>query len=244
MSTTKVYTLGRGMLLFKPVGEAGFEDFGNVKDFSLEVRTEKLEHYSTASGIKVKDAEIVKSQEFNVSFEIDELRIETLEKFALASRTDTNITAGTVANEPINNVRQGLWYKLAHEKIRRTPAPVITNDATPPTVYTEGTDYEIDYEAGAIYIIPGGNIANGTNLRIDYSYDALTKTTLQSGQRYQITGTLWFKGDPPKGQVLDVIGDVSLTPSGELKLIGDDWLSVKFEGTFTTKPQIISRGVR
>jgi hypothetical protein len=55
---------------------------------------------------------------------------------------------------------------------------------------------------------------------------------------------LWFKGDPPKGQVLDVIGDVSLTPSGELKLIGDDWLSVKFEGTFTTKPQIISRGVR
>jgi len=242
--STRVYTLGRGMLLFKPVGEAGFEDFGNVKDFSLTVETEKLEHYSTASGIKVKDAEIVKSQDFNVSFEIDELKTETLEKFALASRTDTNITAGTVADEPINGVKQGFWYKLSHEKIRRTPAPVVTNDAASPTTYTEGTDYEIDYEAGAIYIIPGGNITNGTNLRIDYSYDAMTKITLQSGQKYQIVGTLWFKGDPPKGQVLDVIGEVSLTPSGELKLIGDDWLSVKFEGTFTTKPQIISRGVR
>jgi hypothetical protein len=242
--STKVYTLGRGMLLFKPVGETGFEDFGNVKDFSLTVKTEKLEHYSTASGIKVKDAEIVKSQEFNVSFEIDELRIETLEKFALASRTDTTIAAGTVVDEAVNNVRQGLWYKLAHEKIKRTPAPVVTNDATPPTTYTEGVDYEIDYEAGAIYIIPNGNIADGTNLRIDYSYDAMTKTTLQSGQKYQIVGTLWFKGDPPKGQVLDVIGDVSLVPSGELKLIGDDWLSVRFEGTFTSKPQIISRGVR
>ncbi len=244
MSTTRVYTLGRGMLLFKPAGETGFEDFGNVKDFSLTVKTEKLEHYSTASGIKVKDAEIVKSQEFNVSFEIDELRIETLEKFALASRTDVSITAGSVVDEAVNNVKQGLWYKLAHEKIKRTPAPVVTDDASPPTTYTEGTDYIIDYEAGAIYIVPGGNITNGTNLRIDYSYEALTKTTLRSGERFQIVGTLWFKGDPPKGQVLDVIGEVSLTPSGELKLIGDDWLSVKFEGTFTTKPQIISRGVR
>jgi len=242
--STKVYTLGRGVLLFRPAGETGFEEFGNVKDFSLTVKTEKLEHYSTASGIKVKDAEIVKSQEFNVSFEIDELRIETLEKFALASRTDITITAGTVADEPINNVKQGLWYKLAHEKIKRTPAPIVTDDAAPPTTYTEGTDYIIDYEAGAIYIVPGGNIADGTNLRVDYSYDAMVKTTLQSGQKYQIVGTLWFKGDPPKGQVIDVIGDVSLTPSGELKLIGDDWLSVKFEGTFTTKPQIISRGVR
>ncbi len=244
MSTTKVYTLGRGMLLFKPAGETGFEDFGNVKDFSLTVATEKLEHYSTASGIKVKDAEIVKSQAFNVSFEIDELRIETLEKFALASRTDVSIAAGSVVDEAVNNVKQGLWYKLAHEKIKRTPAPVITDDAAFPTTYVEGVDYEIDYEAGAIYIIPNGNIANGTNLRINYSYDALTKTTLRSGEKFQIVGTLWFKGDPPKGQVLDVIGDVSLTPAGELKLIGDDWLSVKFEGTFTTKPQIISRGVR
>jgi hypothetical protein len=240
----RVYTLGRGVLLFKPLGENGFQDFGNVKDFSLTVKTEKLEHYSTREGIKVKDAEIVKSQEFNVSFEIDELRIETLEKFALASRTDTNITAGSVVDEAMNSVKQGFWYKLAHEKIRRTPAPVVTNDAASPTTYTEGTDYILDHGAGAIYIVPGGNITDGTNLRIDYSYDAMTKTTLQSGQKYQIVGTLWFKGDPPKGQVLDVIGDVSLTPSGELKLIGDDWLSVKFEGTFTTKPLIISRGVR
>ncbi len=241
--STKVYTLGRGMLLFKPAGEDGFEDFGNVKDFSLTVKTEKLEHYSSVSGIKVKDAEIVKSQDFNVSFEIDELRIETLEKFALASRTDTNITAGT-AVETVNGVKQGFWYKLAHEKIKTTPTPVVTNDAASPITYAEGVDYEIDYEAGAIYIVPGGNITNGTNLKIDYSYDALTKITLWSGQKYQIVGTLWFKGDPPKGQVLDIIGDVSLIPAGELKLIGDDWLSVKFEGTFTAKPKIISRGVR
>ena len=239
----KVYTLGRGMLFFKPPGSSAFEDFGNVKEFALSINTEKLEHYSTSHGIKVKDAEIVKQQEFNVSFEIDELRVSTLEKFLLASRTTTSTSAGTVTDEAIDNVLKGFWYKLNNYNI--LPGSVtVTDDASPPNTFTEGTDYLIDYKAGAIYIVPEGSISDGTNLRIDYSYSASTKHTLQAGEQYTITGTLWFKGDPPKGAVMDVLGDISLTPEGELNLIGDDWLSVRFTGTFTEKPRVIVREIR
>ncbi len=244
MAEEKVYTIGRGKLFIKPEGSNAYEDFGNVTDFVLSVKIDKLEHYSTASGIKVKDAEVVKQLDFNVKIEVDELRRSTLEKFILGTTTTTSITAGSVTDETINNVKQGFWYKLAYEKIKTSPAPVVTNDATTPVTYTEGTDYVIDYDAGAIYIKPGGAITDGTNLKIDYSYDAFQKTEIQGATKYNIKGDLWFKGDPPLGKVVDIMGPVSLVPSGDLKFIGDEWLKVTFEGTFTSPPKIIDRGNR
>ncbi|MEM3426733.1 hypothetical protein [Hydrogenobacter thermophilus] len=243
MAEVQIYTLGRGKAFLKPAGQAYYEDFGNITDFTLSVKIEKLEHYYTGSGIRMKDAEIVKSMDYNVKIEVDELRRSTLEKFLLATGTSQNITAGSVVDEPVSNIKQGFWYKLAHEKIKKTPAPVVTNDAATPTTFTEGTDYEIDYDAGAIYIKEGGNITDGTNLKIDYSYDAWTKYVLQGGTRYSIQGELWFKGDPPVGKAVDLYADVSLVPSGDLKLIGDDWLKVSFEGT-ATNVRLVDRGNR
>lgn len=240
----QVYTLGRGKVFIKPEGQNYYEDFGNVTNFTISVKTEKLEHYSTASGIKVKDAEIVKSLDFSVKIEVDELKRTTLEKFMLADTTKITTNAGSVTDETLQDVKQGFWYKLSKEKIKKVPAVVVTDDATSTTTFTETTDYIIDYEAGAIYIVPGGGIAGGKNLKIDYSYEASEIYQMSAGAKYSIQGILWFKGDPPKGKVLDVIGGVSLTPSGDFNLIGDEWLKLSFEGTFTEKPKIIDRGNR
>jgi len=79
----KSYTLGRGVVLLS--NGNGYEPFGNVTDFTISIKTEKLEHYSTESGIKVKDAEITKSLDFNVKFEVDELKKETLNITAISN---------------------------------------------------------------------------------------------------------------------------------------------------------------
>jgi len=157
----KAYTLGRGVLLLNT--GSGFEEFGNVTDFTVSVATEKLEHYSTASGIKVKDAEIVKSLDYAVKFEVDELRKETLEKFMLGSTTTQTQTASSVTDEAINGVKQGFWYKLAHFKV----SYVVVTDSAGSTTYQDGVDYQVDTEAGAIYIIPGGNIPDGSDILVD-----------------------------------------------------------------------------
>jgi len=243
MAEVQVYTIGRGKLFLKAPNTNAYEDFGNVINFSISVKVDKLEHFSTASGIKVKDAEVVKQLSFNVKIEVDELRRNVLEKFILADTTQRTIAAGSVTDEPISTVKQGFWYKLNNSNIVQGSV-VVTNDDATPTTYTEGTDYIVDYPAGAIYIVEGGAIANDTNLKVDYQYSAATQFILSGGKKYSIQGSLWFKGDPPKGKVVDVIGDVVLSPSGELKLIGDDWLKAEFEGTFTNPPQIIDRGNR
>jgi len=234
----KSYTLGRGVVLLS--NGNGYEPFGNVTDFTISIKTEKLEHYSTESGIKVKDAEITKSLDFNVKFEVDELKKETLEKFILGSTSQQSQTAATITDEAINGVKQGFWYKLANYNV----SSVVVTDSTGNTTYAEGTDYKVDNSAGAIYIIEGGNIPDNSDILVDYDAADITTDQITGGQQYSITGQLWFKGDPPVGTVVDVLGNVSLTPSGDLSLIGDDWLKVGFEGTFTSKPQIIVRGNR
>jgi hypothetical protein len=66
---TKAYTLGRGKLLFKPQGSSGYEDFGNVTDFKVTFAVEKKEHFSSRSGLKVKDKEIIVPTSWEKFFE-------------------------------------------------------------------------------------------------------------------------------------------------------------------------------
>ena len=50
--------LGKGKLYFKKNTEDGFIELGNAPSFSITSTTEKLEHFSSQSGIKTKDKSI------------------------------------------------------------------------------------------------------------------------------------------------------------------------------------------
>jgi len=45
------------------------------------------------------------------------------------------------------------------------------------TTYTEGTDYEIDYNAGELKALSNGSIADGDTLDVSYDYQAADSTT-------------------------------------------------------------------
>jgi len=50
----------------------------------------------------------------------------------------------------------------------------VENDGT---TYTEGDDYEIDYEAGELKALDSGTIEDGETLTVSYDYQASGKTT-------------------------------------------------------------------
>jgi len=234
----RTYTLGRGVLFFKNQ-DGSYSKVGNLTEFKLSIKTEKLEHYSTESGLKVKDLELIKSVDATISFTTDELTAENLKRWFLGNSQTLTQSAGTI-EKTLEGIKKGFYYDLGVRKIES--ATVTSEDGN--TTYTEGVDYTLDTAAGIIYIEPNGSIADGSTIKVSAQVpnlqmeqvNALTNPTIEVG--------IWFKGDPPKGAVIDIVGNATLQPDGDLGLISDDWLTMSFSGTLKPGWKAILREVR
>jgi len=232
----KVYTLGRGVLFFKNP-DGSYSKVGNLTEFKLSIKTEKLEHYSTESGLKVKDLELIKSVDATISFTTDELTAENLKKWFLGNSQAITQSAGTV-EKTLEGVRKGFYYDLG---VRKIETATVTNEDGSVT-YTEGVT--LDLPAGIIYIEPNGSITDGSTIKVSATVSDLRMEEFNGLTNPQLEVDIWFKGDPPKGAVLDIIGNVSLQPDGDLGLISDDWLTMSFTGTLKPGWKAILREVR
>ena len=112
----------------------------------------------------------------------------------------------------------------------------LVQDSGGTTTYTLGTDYTIDTALkddtiGRIFFIDGGAITEGDTIEVTYAYDAATYTEVQAFAESEIEGRLRFVSDNPAGNDQELeIWRVSLTPSGDTAMIGDDWSTLAFTG--------------
>ncbi len=56
--STENYLIGKGFLIFRPVGETDFFHLGNVPTFEFTPAVTKLDHFSSQEGTKEKDDSI------------------------------------------------------------------------------------------------------------------------------------------------------------------------------------------
>lgn len=99
-STSLYVPRGRGILYIAPwsgttpptyptafsAGSLGdFLDVGNATSFEMEPVTEFDPHYSSRSGVNLKDLNPVTTQEYNVNFTLDELAAQNLKKFLMGT---------------------------------------------------------------------------------------------------------------------------------------------------------------
>lgn len=116
-----------------------------------------------------------------------------------------------------------------------TPLILVQDDADTVT-YTAGTDYEIDItlsddDIGRINVLEGGSITDEEVLHITYQYAGLTYTNISAFANTQVVGKLRFVSDNPAGNQQELmVWSVSLTPSGDTAMIGDDWSTLGFVG--------------
>ncbi len=75
--------------------------------------------------------------------------------------------------------------QLAHQKVIEGSVVVTSTDGN--TTYTEGTDYTIDYPAGAITVLSTGSMADNTEYYISYDYT----------QNYNLVRTATTNSDDP-----------------------------------------------
>jgi hypothetical protein len=114
---------------------------------------------------------------------VPELTVANIFDFGLMNSNPENIYyeafagesgyTNTVTNEGVTS-SEGAWVSMAYKRI--VPTSVVVTDHAGTTTYTEGTDYVIDHELGRLFTVTaanGGTIGNGTDLHVDYVYNAL-----------------------------------------------------------------------
>jgi len=87
------YYIGKGIVSFKQAPtETTFRDVGNVPEFEWQPEIEKLDHFSSRSGVKSKDRSIIVSKAGQTRIVLEEWTIDNL---AVAFLGGKNVDAGT-----------------------------------------------------------------------------------------------------------------------------------------------------
>lgn len=94
--STNLYQLGRGIIslaVFSGGAPGSYTDVGNCPSFSVEVTEEKLPHYSSRTGTKTKDKEVVIETGYTLTFDLDEISILNLKYFVKGTSSQNKVYA-------------------------------------------------------------------------------------------------------------------------------------------------------
>lgn len=232
--------LGRGKVYldrFDSGGNRTGERFiGNVDDFNVTFNPTKVTKRSSSEAAAGILKEVVTQLDVEFSMSCNEHTTENLALFMMGDEaTFSQSSGGPVTDEAINGVQQGRYYQVGGASPKRSITTVVVTDDVPNPAFTLGTDYTVDAARGRIYIVVGGGIADGTNLLVDYSHDAISALKqVDIGKSTVIEAFLRWVGDPAEGPTDELeIWKVSITPDGALALHGEDF------GAFVLKGLVI-----
>lgn len=116
VTSTRNYTFGRGIAYLailddnlRPMGE---RDVGNCPGLNISITTEKVDHFSSRAGIKVKDKTVVLSVDFAGQLTTDDTNSDNLAAFIAGVVGTVTQVATPVTNERIYNAQPEREYQL------------------------------------------------------------------------------------------------------------------------------------
>lgn len=228
------YTLGKGVVYFDKKNlttglYSGERDLGNSPEFSFNIALEKLDHFSSRSGIKAKDKTITSQVTPGVTFTLDELSKENFALLTLGEVSSVQQSAGAASAEAVTahlGVRSVLANRdiglttLAHGTVTGGPFTVGetvtggTSAAAGIVCYVNTSSVQVAVSSGTFQTgetITGGTSGATADLSADPEFvsgvvlvqDDTDTTTYTAGTDYQIDSTL---KDETIGRILFLSG--------------------------------------
>ena len=102
----------------------------------------------------------------------------------------------------------------------------VDDNGVGPVIYDEGVDYEIDSEAGMIFIIPDGNIVADQELKVTFDKEAVDLAEFLGGAINDIRGKLKFVSNPGFGEIHDIEGYGVLSPEGNYPAVTTEYVTI------------------
>lgn len=231
---TENYLLGRGKIYFGKFDadgvSTGLLDLGNAPAFNISIETDKLDHFSSRSGLKTKDKSVILEVTPSVSFTLDEINIENLKLAFLGDTVAFTQTSGSAASQAVTCI-EDRFVSLGYIKVSN----VVVKDVTDTTTYVFGTDYTIDADAGLLMALGTGSIVDGDVLHVSFDYAAVTSQTITGVTSPKTTGSLLFVGSPAAGAAYKAeFWSVDLVANGDIGFITEsDWAQMQFTASVT-----------
>lgn len=194
-------------------------ELGNCPEFTLTRNSETLQHYSSQSGLRTLDEEIVIESTMAGAVTTDDIKAENVAYFFMGEVTTKTQTSLTGEDETFASVKPGDSYQLGRSDSNpsghRKVASVVVTKA-PSTTLVAGTDYEVDLDLGIITFL----LAN-TDLTVTYNVSASTREQIIAGET-QVEGELKFVSMNPVGVQGDItIPRARIAPNGDFALVND-----------------------
>jgi len=228
---TKAYTLGKGEVYFDQ--GSGERYLGNTTEFNITIESENLDHFDSDNGIKTKDDSVVTQITRNGTLTTDNMSKENVALFFLADVSTVTQLATPVVDEQINNIKKGYFYQLGKtvsnpQGVRNVSSVTVTK--APATNLVLNTDYTLDAALGRIQLLESSvTLTDLDDLLVDYTPAANTRDRIATSSAASLTGSIRFVSKNPKGTQRDFyIPKVTLRPSGDFALKGEDWQSASF----------------
>ena len=259
------YTLGRGEVYFArrdPItGLLGGERYiGNTPEFNLTAEEEKLEHFSSDRGIRVKDATVTLQVNYTGTISCDNIDAENIALFFLGESQDLTVAQATVTAEQVGvtgvGVEKGMFYQLGASANNPSGSRGVIFPGSAGTAFSltkgavelvSGVDYIVNGPLGRLEILDTSvTVEDGDILTATYTVAASTRERVISGST-AIEGELRYISFNPKGQQRDFfMAAATLSPNGDFPLKADEWQVIPFNVEVTKKnddtPAIIADG--
>lgn len=225
---TNQYLIPRGRVYFDPydANEAltGEIALGNCPGITVNISSDKSEHYSSESGLREKDGAWVIQVNRTGSVTCDNFSPKNAALW-LSGTYEAKTQAAVAVTGEARAVIPGRQYQLGATSsnplgVRNVTAVTVKN-AAEDTTYVAGTDYNVDLETGRVQIIEDGGIAAGT-VHFGYTPVAAAFESVKSGAVAELQGALRVVSSNAAGGDRDwYLPKVTLAPEGDLALIAD-----------------------
>jgi hypothetical protein len=156
-------------LLWRAVGGAGYSDAGNVREYNDATNRTTVTASKSRNGARFVGLEQVDVNHEAYTFLLDERNAEQNKLIQLAraeSNREQPATEGAAAS--LENVTPGRWHSIGANGIANvTVTGALAGDLD------EGTDYQLDRQAGRLFVIDGGGVSSGEDLVVTFDEPAI-----------------------------------------------------------------------
>ena len=230
--STKNYQISKAEVFFQPEGGEEVFQLGDSNTVSLEFDVSEIERITREKGLGLKVLEEVTSIDASLSLELAQLTDVNRALHLMGEEVKLNQSAVTGETVSFTQFRANTLRELGFLNIDPNSVSVVdSSDAT--ITYQNGTNYEVDYQAGKIKLL---SHPSGASEDVEVTFD-----TLQISDRPKIgianisgtTGKLTVRGNSQVGlKTMLVLPRVQLRPDGERSFVAEDeFTTISLTGT-------------